>query len=94
MAHEMNKQFEHRGYRFNICVQLNTTVERCPDGKRFHTVICNDMGITNYYHKKEVEDANLLMHITFAIEAAKKFVDEREDGVPPLDQRLADLGFV
>jgi hypothetical protein len=52
------------------------------------------MGITNYYHKKEVEDANLLMHITFAIEAAKKFVDEREDGVPPLDQRLADLGFV
>jgi len=94
MAHEMNKQFSYRGYNFNLCVQLDTTVERCLNGKHFHTIICNDMGVTNYYHKKEVEDQSLVLQVSFEEELAKKFVDEREDGKAPLDQRLADLGFV
>lgn len=94
MAHEMNKQFEYRGYRFNICVRLDATVERRLNGKRYHTVVCNDMGVTNYYHKEEVEDQFLVQQVNTEVELAQKFVDECEDGKQPLDQRLAHLGFV
>lgn len=94
MANEMNKQFVYREYHFNITVQLDTTVERCLNGKHFHTVICNELSVTNYYHKKEVEDESLVLQISFEEELAKKFVDDREGGKPPFDQRLADLGFV
>lgn len=91
---EMNKQFDYKGYHFNMCVKLNTMVERHPNGKRYHTVICNDMGATNYYHSKEVLDESLVLQIAFEEELAKKFVDDRENGRTPLDQRLSDLGFV
>jgi hypothetical protein len=94
MAQEMNKKFDYRAYHFNICVQLNTKVERTPNGRRYHTVVCNDMGVTNYYHKREVLDESLVLQISIEEELAKKFVDELEDGKPPYDQRLADLGFV
>ena len=43
----MNKQFEYRGFNFNIKVELNTKVEKCIGGERWHTVTTNCMDADN-----------------------------------------------
>lgn len=89
-----NKEFQYRRYHFNISVELNTGAERHPDGARFHTVITNDMGVSNYYVKKQVEDRKLKEYILEQIDLAKDYVDKREGiELTPNDVLLLGMGF-
>jgi hypothetical protein len=90
----MNKQFEYRGYNFNIKVELNTKAERHPNGKKWHTVTVNCMDKDNYYKKREVEDDWLTMCIESEEIQARRYVNEIIDGKPTPDKRLSQLGFV
>jgi hypothetical protein len=89
----MNKQFEYRGFNFNIKVELNTKVEKRIDGERWHTVTTNCMDVDNYYKKEEVNDNFLVMCVQDCERLAKKYVDEKLDGKPSPDARLSELGF-
>lgn len=90
---KMNKQFEYRGFNFNIKVELNTKVEKCIGGERWHTVTTNCMDADNYYKKEEVHDKFLVMCVQGCEILAKKYVDEKLDGKPSPDARLSELGF-
>ena len=89
----MNKEFEYRGYRFNINVKFNTRVEKKIGGKRWHTIITNDMGVSNYYIKNEAEDDFLILFVESAERLAKEWVDKRIDNTQSTDERLIELGF-
>ena len=89
----MNKQFEYRGFNFNIKVELNTKVEKCIGGECWHTVTTNCMDADNYYKKEEVNDKFLVMCVQDCERLAKKYVDEKLDGKPYADARLSELGF-
>ena len=89
----MNKEFEYRGYKFNIGVELNTRVERRMDGERWHTVTTNCMDFDTYYKKEEVKDRFLEVCVQDAERLAKQYIDEKEDGKKPDDERLSALGF-
>ena len=89
----MNKQFEYRGFNFNIKVELNTKVEKRIDGERWHTITINCMDVDNYYKKEEVNDKLLVMYVQDCERLAKKYVDEKLDGKPSPDARLSELGF-
>ena len=90
----MNKEFEYRGYRFNIKVELNYRVERSMDGKHQHKITLNDMGPSNYYETKLTETCVLEEDIQLMIEDAQTWVDKREDGSKTFEEKLlASLGF-
>lgn len=89
----MNKQFEYRGYEFNIKVELNTKIEKRIDGDRWHTVTTNCMGYDNYYVKDEVNDKLIVIYVQDAERIAKKYIDHKIDGEPSPDERLKELGF-
>jgi len=89
----MDKQFEYRGFNFNIKVELNTKVEKRIDGERWHTIIVNCMDSDNYYKKEVVNDRFLVMCVLNYESLAKKYVDEKLDGKPTADERLSELGF-
>ena len=89
----MNKQFEYRGFNFNIKVELNTKVEKRIDGERWHTVTINRMDVDNYRKKEEVNDKSLVVYVQDCERLAKKYVDEKLDGKPSPDARLSELGF-
>ena len=89
----MNKQFEYRGFNFNIKVELNTKVEKRIDGERWHTITTNCMDVDNYYKKEEVNDKYLVGCVQDCERLAKKYVDEKLDGKPSPDARLSELGF-
>jgi len=89
----MNKEFDYRGYKFNIKVELNTRAERRMDGERWHTVTVNCMDFDNYYKKEEVKDRFLELCVQDAERLAKQYIDEKEDGKKPDDERLSALGF-
>lgn len=88
----MNKQFEYRGFNFNIKVDLNTKLERRIDGEIWHTVIINCMEI-DYYKEYEVNDNFLVVCVKDYERLAKKYVDKKLDGRPSPDARLSALGF-
>jgi hypothetical protein len=90
---DMNKEFEYKNHTFNIKVELNTKVERRPNGNRWHTVTINCMDNDNYYKKAEVLDEKLVDHIKFGEQLAKKYIDEKLSKVNPIDERLSKLGF-
>lgn len=92
MSKNMNKEFEYRGYKFNIKVELNTRARR-PNGDRYHTVTTNCMDYDNYYKKEEVNDKYLVLAIQDCERLAKKYVDEKLEGKPSPDERLSELGF-
>ena len=73
----MNKQFEYRGFNFNIKVELNTKVEKRIDGERWHTVTTNCMDFDNYYKKEEVNDKFLVICVQECERLAKMYVDEK-----------------
>ena len=89
----MNKEFEYRGYKFNIGVEFNTRVEKRIDGERWHTITINCMDFDNYYKKEDVKDRFLEMGVQDAERLAKQYIDEKEDDKNPYYERLAALGF-
>ena len=90
----MNKQFEYRGYKFNIKVELRHTVERRPNGAVLHMITVNDMGPGNY-HKTAITDDTKLIDTILGMELdARHWIDRREDGnKDPIIQKLEELGF-
>lgn len=70
----MNKQFKHRGFNFNIKVELNTKVERKIDGERWHTVTTNCIDVDNYYKKEEVSDNFLVIYVQDCERLAKSML--------------------
>jgi len=90
---EMNRELVYGRYKFNIKVELNSRIEKTPNGKRWHNIIINDMGVTNYYKKQEVEDSLLIKTIYDMENDAKFWVDNRPDNISTPDSRLSDLGF-
>jgi hypothetical protein len=89
---DMNKEFEYRGFKFNIKVTLNTKVEKKTDGNRWHTIVTNDMGAGSYYKTLKVEDKLLIEGVSAAELAAKNYVDKHLDQSSP-DERLTKIGF-
>ena len=87
-----NKQFDYKGYKFNISVELNTSAERHPNGKVWHTIITNDMGATNYYQKQNVESNELADAVINQERIAKLFVDKGE-GNAEEEMLLLSMGF-
>lgn len=90
---EMSKEFDYRGYKFNIKVELNSIIEKTPNGKKWHNITINDMGVTNYYHKQSVEDSLLIKTLSDMENEAKLWVDKRSYNNPTPDSRLTELGF-
>ena len=93
MLKQVNKVFEHRGYKFNTSVTFCTRKERRINGDVWHTVITNDMGHGSYYKKEEVVDNLLEAFVTESERLARVYIDDRIDGSKNKDNRLADLGF-
>ena len=91
---EMNKEYEYRGFKFNIKVKLNTKQERHIDGKIWHTVIINDMGMGSYYKTEEIEEKRLKMYLKMDVPIMiEKYVDEQIDGSIGIEKELKQLGF-
>lgn len=88
-----NKEFEYKGYRFNIKVELNTKIEKQLDGKLWHTIAVNDMGPSNYYRKFDVLDFDLTTGISNAIDHAKAHVDDKTQ-LSTAEKTLINLGFM
>ena len=89
----MNKEFEYKGYKFNINVEFNTRVEKRIDGERWHRVTINCMDFDNYYKKEDVKDRFLEIGVQDAERLAKQYIDEKEDDKNPYYERLSALGF-
>jgi hypothetical protein len=89
----MNKEFEYRGFKFNIKVEFNTKTERRLDGETWHTIIVNCMDFDNYYVKEEVNDKLLELFIHDCERIAKKYIDEKLEGKATVNARLSKLGF-
>lgn len=91
---EMNKIHEYRGFKFNIKVELNHTVEKRPDGLRQHKITLNDMGPTNYYKTTLCKTDNMIEYIHNMMEDAEKWVDERIDESKSYEVKLLEkMGF-
>lgn len=90
----MNKVHEYRGFKFNIKVELNHTVERRPDGLRQHKITLNDMGPTNYYETYLCETDNLLDDINGMINNAEVWADDLIDERKSFEEKLLEsMGF-
>jgi len=90
----MNKEYKYRGSTFNIKVELYTSQERCIDGKKYHTVTVNDMGMGSFYKKEEIEEKFLKMYLKMDVPIIiEKYVDEQLDGAKGIEKELKDLGF-
>lgn len=90
---QYNKEFEYKGSRFNITVELNTKVEKRMNGDRWHSIRCNDMGAGNYYEKKQVIDADLESEILACQERAKASVGTIPHSESEQELLLIKLGF-
>ncbi len=87
-----NKEFKYQNYNFNIKIELFSKVEKRPNGKIWHTITINDMGPSNFYHKKQVLDEDLEKEIYALQKKAQDYADnkiEKRD----IDLRLEKLGF-
>jgi hypothetical protein len=89
----MDKEFEYRGYKFNINVKLNTKVEKRINGERWHTVTTSCVDFNNYYKKEEVKDKFLEVCVQDNERLVKQYIDEKEDGKRSAYECLSALGF-
>lgn len=92
MSKTLNKIFAYNGYNFNISVELESKIEKSLDGRRWHKVIVNDTGASNYYQKFEVEDDELHTAITCCQEKCIAFVDNATNKTKA-EKILNNLGF-
>ncbi len=47
---KFNKEFTHKGYKFNTIVTLYTKAEKKPDGKVWHKIVTESTDGFGYYH--------------------------------------------
>lgn len=90
-----NKIVEYRDYKINISVTLNAEVEKRPNGRVFHTLVCTTLNSWNYYTKDKFEDFLLEQRIEFHLREVTKAIDTRIDGEVPDKNKnlLIKLGF-
>lgn len=95
----MTKDFIYSGYSFLITVKLRTKIEKCIDGKIWHTIIVNSVprnvppNADNYFETREVEDSHLESSVLQMTAQAKEWVNEKYKTRDPEDARLTNLGF-
>jgi hypothetical protein len=89
----MNKQFEYRGYKFNIKVELNVKTERSLNGRTWHKMTTNSMGNDGYYREEEVENRFFEGAVMCAEQAAQEYANGKIDGKPTQNEVLTKLGF-
>jgi hypothetical protein len=89
---EASEIYEYKNYKFLISVQLGIKTEKKIGSKKWHQIIINDMGVSNFYKKEVVIDKDLEKTIIRYKKSAKSFVDEIDH--KSKDQiRLEGLGF-
>jgi len=90
----MTKEFEYRGYTFNIKVELNYEIDRHLGGISRHRIVLNDMGPSNYYETKYCVSMDLSYSINDMTGAAKRWVDKQLDNSRTEEEELLiSLGF-
>ena len=92
---EMNKQFDYKGYRYNVKVAFNVKAERHIGGKRWHKVSISGMGARNWgFEKPEVLDENLVEAINDIQKQAEAYIDGSiVDKLTPVQEALLAMGF-
>jgi hypothetical protein len=85
---QMNKEFEYRGMKFNIKVELNTPLSGS------HKITLNHLGVANYYETDIVPYRILSATIKNMTSFAKVWADNRIDcGKSDEVLLLESLGF-
>ena len=91
---KFNKEFTHKGYKFNTTVTLYTKAEKKPDGKVWHKIVTESTDGFGYYHTEEIENFKLAQKITEHRNLAVKYVDDLTSKAPSEDEEfLFSLGF-
>ncbi len=91
---KFNKQFEHKSYRFNTSIELNTRAERRPGGKVWHTIITNCLSGNNYYQKEEIETFQIEEYVEKHKQTAIDYVDKLTYKPQSFEEiLLSNLGF-
>lgn len=89
------KNFTYKGFTALMTVQLNTLVDRTPNGKRIHTlnVSCEkgSESKNNYTQSRQVEDSELSKAIYQEEQNFQKWVD---GGKTETETLLEGMGFV
>jgi hypothetical protein len=92
---EYNKQFDYRGYQFNITIYLDYKVEKRINGKTWSKIRINCLGSDNYYKTEEFLPELIGDKIYEHMDLARQYVDNKLTG-PPLSEtenKLIKLGF-
>lgn len=91
---KFNKQFEHKDYKFNTSVELNTRAERKLNGKVWHTIITNCLGGNNYYVKDEIETYQIEEYVEKHKQDAIDYIDKLTYKEKSFEETiLSNLGF-
>lgn len=92
---KFNKEFIHKGYKFNIAITLNIRSEQVlEDSKIWHKIITNSMYSFDYYHEEEVEGLKLAQKIEEHCQLASKYIDKLTGNrISREEHFLLDLGF-
>lgn len=91
---KLNKQFDYKGYKFNMSVELNTKIEKRLNGKRLHTIITNCMGSNNYYQKDEIETFQIQEYVEKHKDLAIDYIDKLTYKQKSFEEKLlSGLGF-
>lgn len=91
---KFNKQFEHKGYKFNTSVELNTKIEKKRNGKSWHTIITNCMSGNNHYQKDEIETFQIEEYVEKHKQTAIDYIDRLTYNPQSVEEMLlTSLGF-
>ena len=91
---KLNKEFDYKDYKFNTSVELNTSAERKPNGKVWHTIITNCMGGNNYYQKEEIETYQIEECVANHKKSAIDYIDKLTYKKQSFEEiLLSELGF-
>lgn len=94
MKKEYNKEYEYKGYKFNIFIQFNPKTIGKFNGKSWHKLIVTDIKDSNYYYSSEIKDTGLTYSLTKALYNICKYVNDKENVMITFNELLlANLGF-
>ncbi len=91
----MNKEFEYRGFKFNMKVEDKTIVEKnqvC----EMYTITTNCIGYDNYYSKVNHNGSLTAYDIKEQERRAQEYVDKKlkcTDNKTVFNRNLSELGF-